>query len=380
MIKIGIQRTVLSVTSLLLLSSTSMTAIASAATPATNTKPATGNTSPIDGPGSSNNPQGAFNIVVVPPSIALQATPGKTTTSSIKIRNQGLATEHIKVSLMKFNAHDQDGTPGLADFKPADDFAKWVTFDHTQFDALPNTWADTKVTISPPANAAFGYYYAVVFARDGIAPAQKRSANLMASVASLILLDVKAPGAVRKTTIAEFSTPKKVQEFLPLNFQVRMHNNGNVHVAPRGNIVIMKGKQSIGLIEVNSGQGYILPNSSRRFVANWQDGTPRYVKETKNGKIVLDKQGQDKQKVSWDKFSFSKLRFGHYTARLVMIYNNGTNDSQEQASVSFWVIPWRIIGVSLVALVILGAGVWALFGRPIRARVSKAKGRYATRR
>jgi hypothetical protein len=378
MIKIGIQRTALAVASILLVSSTFMTTAALAATPATPTKAITA-TPPIDGPGSANNPEGAFNLVVVPPSIALQATPGKTITSTIKIRNQGLTTEHVKVSLMKFNAHDQDGTPGLADFLPTDDFAKWVTFDHTKFDAQPNTWADTKVTISPPANAAFGYYYAVIFARDGAAPTQKRSANLLASVASLILLDVKAPGAVRKTSIAEFSTPKKVQEFLPLNFQVRMHNTGNVHVAPRGNIVIMKGKKTVGLIEVNYGQGYILPNSSRRFVANWQDGTPRYVKDTKNGKIVLDKQGHDKQKISWDKFSLSKLRFGHYTARLIMIYNNGTADTQEQASVGFWVIPWRIIGVSLVALLFVGAGAWAIFGRPIRRSLGNAKGRYAKR-
>jgi hypothetical protein len=47
---------------------------------------------------------------------------------------------------------------------------------------------------------------------------------------------------------------------------------------------------------------------------------------------------------------------GHYTAQLLLIYNDGTRDVPISGSLSFWVIPWRLIG-AVLALIGLIAGL-----------------------
>lgn len=327
------------------------------------------------------NPDGAFNVIVSPPSIGLEAKPGVPISTDIRVQNQGLATEHVAVSLMKFTAEGDTGLPKLADLQSTDDFASWLKFSTTQFDAAPNVWQTVKVTISPPKTAAFGYYYAVVFSRQGAAKTiQKQKANLLGAVASLILLDVTAPGAVRQVSIADFSTTNKTSEFLPVSFNVKLHNTGNVHVATRGSIDISRNGQHITALDVNAQNGFILPQSNRNFTASWSDGTPAYkVQKDAHGQPILDKNGNTVSKLDWNNFSMSKLRFGKYDARLVMIYNDGHGDISTEARLSFWVIPWRIIAAIVAVALFILAGLWALVIRPIRGRINRSRG-HALRR
>ena len=327
--------------------------------------------------GAASNVNGAFDVVISPPSLGLQVAPGGSVTTDIRVQNHGIATEHVKVSLLKFGARGQDGTPDLKDLQPGDEFANWATFSTPKFDAEPNVWKTVKLTISPPKTAAFGYYYAVVFSRDGAEKQIKtKQANLLGAVASLVLVDVQSPGAVRQAKITEFSTAKNVHEYLPVDFTVRIHNTGNTHIAPRGNIIIYKGGKNVGLIEVNLKKGFVLPNSYRKFVASWNDGTPVYEAKTADGKTVTDKQGRPVTSLNWDKFSASKLRFGKYTAKLVMVYDDGKGDVSTEAKLSFWVIPWKIItGIALVSLLTV-AGLYAIVGKPIRQRLKSTNKKF----
>src|SRR5437868_949243 len=102
------------------------------------------------------NPNGAFMVVVSPPSIGIEARPGVTTKVDLKVQNQGIATEHVKVGLMKFGAQGQDGTPSLQDIESNDDFASWASFSTPKFDAEPGVWKTVTMTIKPPVGAAFG--------------------------------------------------------------------------------------------------------------------------------------------------------------------------------------------------------------------------------
>lgn len=318
------------------------------------------------------NPEGSFNFVVSPITANLETKPGATVTANLQIKNQGISTERIKTTVLKFKANGQDGTPNILDVKPGDETVSWVSLTPSIFEAEPNVWKTVKLSITPPKSAAFGYYYAIVFSREGAEKqVQNSKANLLGAAASLILLDVKAPGAIRQVKITEFSTPKKVQEFLPVDFTIRLKNTGNTHVSPRGNIFITKGGKSVGLLEVNLAKGNILPDSSRKFEASWTDSTPVYKLKVVDKKVALNKQGKQIYTLDWSNFNMSKLRFGKYDAKLVMVYDDGQGDISTDAKVSFWVIPWRIIGVGLVAIVIGVAGLWALLIRPIRQRIKK---------
>jgi hypothetical protein len=318
--------------------------------------------------GQSNTANG-FNISTTPVVANLVTKPGVSTSTKIQVKNNNINVEHIKVSLLRFTSNNENGTPELIEPDQDDEFLKWVKFSETKFDAEPNVWKTIDLTISPPASAAFGYYYAVVFTRDN-ATSQIEVTNLNGAVAIPILLDVNAPGEVRKADITAFKSNRNVFEFLPATFTVDLKNSGNTHVAPRGNIFITKGGKSIGTLEVNQAKGNILPNTGRQFTAEWSDGSPAYKLNEVDGKVVL-KDGKQTHKLDWSNFNPSKLRFGKYHAKVAMVYDDGTGDVSSEAELDFWVIPWRIIGVSLLLILILAAGLWALVIRPLRKGIRK---------
>jgi hypothetical protein len=65
----------------------------------------------------------------------------------------------------------------------------------------------------------------------------------------------------------------------------------------------------------------------------------------KNGKPVETLQ------INWNKLT--SFRIGKYTANLLLVYDNGTRDIPIEATISFWVLPWKVILGVFITLVIL---------------------------
>jgi hypothetical protein len=301
-----------------------------------------------------------LNLITSPLPINLQVDPGHTVTTDIKVKQNGGNDEILKVGLMKFAAYGTEGKPRLLDRAPGDDYFDWVKFDKTTFDAPNNVWVTVHMTISVPKTAAFGYYYAVVFSRQGDDSKQTGNTNSIAGgSAVLVLLDANVPGAKRQVSIDSITSLHNVYEFLPATFNVALRNTGNVHVVPHGNIFIMKGKQQIAVLDLNDQQGNTLPNSRRIYPVEWDDGFPHFEKVVQDGKVKLDKNNQPEMKLVWgDAGSGSKIfkphiRMGKYTAHLVAVYDDGTRDVPIEAEVSFWVIPWKFFIALIAGLIIL---------------------------
>jgi hypothetical protein len=135
---------------------------------------------------------------------------------------------------------------------------------------------------------------------------------------------------VDKVGVAEFSAGQKPEgpngtfvkrgffEHGPVDFVVRVKNEGSVHERVQGTIEVTNifGKK-VGSVKVNDKGGNVLPDSIRKF----------------------------EQQLS------SKRLFGLYTAKLNLSYLNG--GKKLNASVGFWVIPWKLLLLGLVALVAL---------------------------
>jgi hypothetical protein len=49
-----------------------------------------------------------------------------------------------------------------------------------------------------------------------------------------------------------------------------------------------------------------------------------------------------------------------------MVYDNGTRDVPMEAYVSFWVVPWRVLGILLLILLFVGIGLLSTFKKWIR--------------
>lgn len=314
-----------------------------------------------------------FNLTLSPLPISLVTKPGQSVSTPIRVQNTGTQAVRLKVSLMKFSAKGTAGEPAIAEPTAQDTYTKWVSFSKTSFVAQPGVFNEVTMTIKPPKEAAFGYYYAVVFSQDnGDQPAVPNQNKVNGAVASLVLLDVQAPGERRQLEVASFKSAKKVYQYLPAEFNILVKNPGNIHVMPSGNIFIKRagGKDFIGTLSINAEQGTILPNSSRQFTATWNDGFPSYEIKRQNGQIVSDKRGKPIRELNWDLKNASKLRIGHYTASMTLVYNDGQRDVPIEGEVSFWVIPWVPFFIMLFILILFGVGIFVI----IRSVVRRAKG------
>jgi hypothetical protein len=287
---------------------------------------------------------GDLRLTTSPLPINIKTTPGSNVSALLKIKNDGNQKENLKVDVMKFKADSITGAPQLLEREAGDDFFDWVTFSEKNFQIDSNEWKTITADFKIPDTASYGYYYAIVFARaDQQVPTGERQTVLSGGTATLVLINVEVPGAKRQLEIENFSVSKNIFEFLPTDFNVKIRNSGNVHVSPKGNIFLSRGnKNDVAILDVNAGQGSILPNSPREFNSQWNDGFPVYQEKIENGQPVLDKDGKPTYELKWNWKDASKLRWGKYTAKLVMVYDDGQRDVPIEGEVSFWVVPWRL--------------------------------------
>ena len=300
-----------------------------------------------------------FRLTSSPLPINLKVDPGSSISAQIKIKNDGTKTENIKVGLMKFKADENTGAPILLEREHGDDYFDWVSFSEDKFSLPANEWKTITANFNVPSTASFGYYYAVVFSRaeENIQKGERQTV-LTGGTATLVLLEAKVPNAKREVSVETFSVNKKMFEFLPATFNIKLKNTGNVHIVPVGNIFISRGdEQDIAIIDVNPNKGSILPNSPRSFEEQWSDGFPFYTDKKADGKVVLDENGNAVKELKWNFSEVSKLRWGKYTAKMVMIYNDGNIDVPVEGEVSFWVIPWRVIAGGLLVSIFVVIGL-----------------------
>lgn len=295
-------------------------------------------------------PLTSLNLTTSPLPLQLKTKPGQTIVGDIRIKNNSSKSEALSINLLKFGANGDDGTPKLMDRESRDTYFDWVKFSENSFIAEPNVWKTIKMTIKVPDSAANGYYYSVVFSRTNQFKPDVGASSVQGGIAVLVLLDVNVPGSVRRTEISEFSASQKVYEFLPAEFTVKIKNTGTVHISPFGNIFLKRGEKQIDMLDFNASHGSILPESSRVFKSSWSKGFPTY-KITPVGNTT-------KSSLKWDFSHIQDLRFGRYSAHLVAVYDDGKRDVPIESVVSFWVIPWRIIGVCLLIILFVGAGLW----------------------
>lgn len=298
------------------------------------------------------------SLTISPSTLLLETDPGTPITSSFQVFNNSTEDEYLKVSLLKFNADETGSAPVLREFVAEDEYKDWLKFNVESFVVEPNTWETIQVTFSPPEYAALSYYYAIVVSRQSSLEPQEGETAVIGAPALLTLVTVRSPYAKQELQLKSFRATKKLFEFLPVEFELVVQNTGNIHIAPIGNIFIDGlNKKGIGLIEINKSNGLILPGSTRTYTLSWEDGFPKYVPESKDGKMVLNKDGTHKNKLQWDFSQAHLLRIGKFTGHLIFIYDNGIRDIPTEAKVSFWVFPIRIILVLFIIISLAATGI-----------------------
>lgn len=270
-------------------------------------------------------------LEIAPPVVTLSLDRGQTITTTIKLRDVSRGPLVVTGEINDFVAAGEDGTPKILmddDEAAANNpysMKAWID-PLARLTLEPGEVQDLPVTIRVPANAAPGGYYGVVRFTATPPELEGTGVSLSASLGSLLLVRVKGK-AKEAMQIEEFFVSQDDQKnslfnSTPVDFITRVKNSGNVHLQPVGKIIVkdMFGRTVAG-VNVNLNRSNVLPDSIRRFEAA--------LNEAVIGKKVL---------------------FGRYTAELTMTY--GANNQTIKAKTSFWVVPYKLIGVIVVALIV----------------------------
>ena len=212
---------------------------------------------------------GPAGLQISPTIIELNGEKGKSYDIKLKITNITTKDQTYYATVNDFQAQDETGSPRIITENNAPSsasIASWVTpIDKVTLNPRQSKELLAKITI--PNNAEAGGHYGIIRFGNQPGTTGQVGASLAASAGPLVL--VRVDGEVKESlTTADFYTQHKgkKQSFFeqgPVDFVERLTNNGNVHVKPKGDIVVtnMLGRQ-VGSVKVNDNNGNVLPNST----------------------------------------------------------------------------------------------------------------------
>ncbi len=280
--------------------------------------------------------QPSIGIKISPARIEHIVNPGDIIEKSLVVTNLSDEKKTLYLYIRDFIAEGESGTPKL--ILPGSEegafLSSWVKTDATEYQFEPKQERTINFRIEVPKEAGpGGYYGAVVFANlppkaDINSPDKGAMVSVEQQVASLLLFTVRGD-IDERMRIKDFSVEKSFYNTpFDIKFSTRTENLGNVHIKPQGLIEVknMFGEKK-GLILVNEAGSNVLPKSIRKFDGQWS----------------------------------GKMGFGKYTASLVFSYglpveSGGVGKKSTQAeSVSFWILPLKLVVYILVGAVLLFA-------------------------
>jgi hypothetical protein len=271
-----------------------------------------------------SNANAADGLQISPALVEVNAEPGKSYAIELSVTNVTASDLAFDSAVNDFSARDETGTPSVnldSDLPATASIRSWVTIVDS-FDLDARQTRKLTATLEVPADAEPGGHYGVIRFSGRSPELQSSGVGLAASAGTLVL--VRVAGATDEMLdLITFQAAQNGQgsgffENGPLDFVMRFENKGNVHLKPIGQVEVrdMFGNK-VETLTVNPSNGNVLPGSVRRFQA------------------VLDKQ--------W--------LFGRYTADISIAY--GTTGQAVVRTISFWVIPYKLIGLGLIALLTL---------------------------
>lgn len=299
------------------------------------------------------NSNAAQGIEISPALVELNGAKGNTYSINLKVTNVTLTDLFYTSSIEDFSAKDETGTPQiLLDSQlPASASIKTWVKSPSSFTLKSRESRTITVLVTIPQGAEPGGHYGVV--RFSGRPPELESTGVALSASAGTLLLIRVDGKINESaTVKEFySAQNNKQSFFfetsPVSFVARIKNDGNIHIKPIGTIEVkdMFGNVS-STIALNDSKSNVLPDSIRRF----------------------------------DSQTDNKWMFGRYTADLVVGY--GTTGQALTSTISFWVIPYRLIltilFISATVIYVLSR-VIKVYNKRIIAKALKAQNENTTK-
>lgn len=218
------------------------------------------------------------SLSVTPPLFQLSIKPGDIWQSSIQVVNTNPFPLTVYAHVVNFAPDGEEGRGRFMPIVSPDEnkatIAEWIQISEGPYSIPPEQTQEISFFVEVPDNAAPGGHFAAILI--GTEPPRDVTESLAVvtsqSVASLFFVRIEGD-IVENATIREFSILDRSIEYPVAEFSLRFENKGNVHLQPRGDIVItnMWGKTR-GIIPINHEThfGNVLPASIRDFRFTWK--------------------------------------------------------------------------------------------------------------
>ncbi len=271
------------------------------------------------------------DFVVGPGKSEIEVNPGETIIQEVSVSNRISANRTFLLEVEDIEG-SSDGSSAVSltgKEKGPYSIRDYISFPKDSFVLDLGERARIPVTITIPPDAEPGGYYGSVListiqdSKSDAVTAPK--SPIIARVGSLFFVrvrgDVKTEG---KTISLNTINNKWWYESGPIELGVLYENTGSVHVNPYGELSVknMFGEE-VGFVELEP--WFVLPKSLR-------------IRE-----------------ITWDR----EFLLGRYT--VVAKVNRGYEDIIDEVSVSFWVLPWKIVGGAFLILFIIIFSLRAFF-------------------
>lgn len=266
-------------------------------------------------------------IKVTPAFIEELAEPGEVLEETLVIMNVNDEAKTFFLYRQDISGVEADGVPVFAEegVEPTGyELSEWIIFDEQQIEVPANGEFRLPIRIEVPENASPGSHFGGIFVSAEPPRLREIGAGVGYEVASI--MSIRISGDITDNArIRSFSTNKLFFGSKDIDFLIKVENQGNILIQPRGPLTITNMFDGItGNVVVNDTLAGVFPGTVRDFNVHWEDEEPG---------------------------------FGRYEAIVALNYNGEGGNKTIDASVTFWIFPIGIlIPVVIVLLVLIGGG------------------------
>jgi hypothetical protein len=259
-------------------------------------------------------------VTIAYPTLVHKLNPGDSTEGITKVINQSTSILTFKLSIQDFIVTDTVGTPNILPPSTLGNkysAAAWIGATPETFTLKPGESQKVNYYVQVPKDAKPGGHYAALVYTPVVSEGVKGSGSTVNSqLGSLFYITINGPINEQVSVTKFFANP--FQEYGPVNILTQLKNLGDLHTAPKGTITVsgLFFNQTQNLPTHN-----IFPEAARDFSNTF-------------GKSLM---------------------VGQYKATLMGSYG-ASNNLPLVATVYFWVFPWRVMLVIVLAAVALILG------------------------
>jgi hypothetical protein len=283
----------------------------------------------------------AFAVSVSPPVVEMTLDRESNKIGAISIINTEDHQVSYDVSFQNFIAKGEEGQQEFVESNLVFRDLDWILPQNDKITIEAGQRIDFGYKVRVPKDASPGGHYLVMFLSKKTNPdVDGTGASVNSKIGVLFFIRVNG-AVVEKLDVESFRLMQTKDELnrLPVLFESRFINSGNVHVRPAGDIVIKNALGNISaVIPLNPKGSMVLTNSIRRVESQWK-------------KNINAESGQ---KGSWFKEiknEWQNFAFGPYTADIKGFY--GEEKNLLSGRISFWIFPRHLIITGVVSLFIL---------------------------